>query len=237
MAARPSGHGFNRAENAARINNYRTAVGPSGAFGGATRKIVKRVATARCLCRGFLFGRQTSKGIPAIMKLVSYSLSGKTGLGALSSISGDSIVDLSRAHRELMGASRGLLKARHVSRPLPTEMLTFLQRGVEALRTAQEALEYIEGQLAAGAKQEYLRQGTLLPLATTTLLAPVPPPSQAARGLGELLRSTAKRPRSRLRKTRLSSLRSGRPPSSARINRLSSRASARKWTTRQSWRW
>lgn len=120
------------------------------------------------------------------MKLISYVLSEETRLGALS---GDSIVDLSRAHRKFMFANRGLLKARHVSPPLPTQMIAFLDRGAEALQTAKEAIEYIEGQMvgeAAGgaskeAKEEYLRRGTLLPLATTKLLAPVPrPPKQIA---------------------------------------------------------
>jgi len=113
------------------------------------------------------------------MKLVSYLFSEETRLGALSH-SGDSIIDMSRAHRELMGASRGLLKARHILRPLPTDMIAFLERGAEALQTAKEALEYVEGQMGEGApestKEKYLRRGTLLPLATTKLLAPVPRP-------------------------------------------------------------
>ena len=113
------------------------------------------------------------------MKLVSYVLSEETRLGALSH-SGDLIIDLSRAHRELMGASRGLIKARHILRPLPTQMIEFLERGDEALQTAKEAIEHVEGQMAGGApkdtKETYLRRGTLLPLATTKLLAPVPRP-------------------------------------------------------------
>ena len=112
--------------------------------------------------------------IPALVKLVSYLLSEKTRLGALSQ-SGDLIIDLGRAHRELLRGSRGLSKARHTSRPLPTQMIAFLQRGEEALRTAREALAHVEEQLP-GAKEEYLRRRMLLPLATTRLIAPVPRP-------------------------------------------------------------
>ena len=108
------------------------------------------------------------------MKLVSYLLSEETRLGALSN-TGDLIIDLSRAHRELMWASRGLIKARHISRPLPMQMIEFLERGAEGLQTAKEALAYVEEQMQS-AKEEYLRRGTLLPLATTQLLAPVPRP-------------------------------------------------------------
>ena len=108
------------------------------------------------------------------MKLVSYLLPEETRLGALSK-SGDLIIDLSRAHRELTRGSRDPTKARHISRPLPTQMIEFLERGAEALQPAREALSYVEEQLP-GAKEEYQRRRMLLPLATTRLLAPVPRP-------------------------------------------------------------
>ena len=104
------------------------------------------------------------------MKLVSYLLREETRLGALSK-SGDLIIDLSRAHREVMRGRRGLVGAR----PLPTRMIEFLERGAEAFQTAREALTYFEERLP-GAKEEYLRRRMLLPLATTQLLAPVPHP-------------------------------------------------------------
>ena len=108
------------------------------------------------------------------MKLVSYLHSEETRLGALSK-SGDLIFDLSRAHRELIRGSRDLTGERHISRPLPTRMIEFLESGEEALRTAREALAYVEERMP-GAKEEYLRRRTLRPLATTQLLAPVPRP-------------------------------------------------------------
>jgi len=108
------------------------------------------------------------------MKLVSYLLSEETRLGTLSK-SGDLIIDLSRAHRELMRDSRGPTTGRHISRPLPTQMIEFLEQGAEALQTASETLLYIEKHLP-GAKEEYQRRRILLPLATTQLLAPVPRP-------------------------------------------------------------
>ena len=108
------------------------------------------------------------------MKLVSYFHSEETRLGALSK-SGDLIFDLSRAHRELIRGSRDLTRERHISRPLPTRMIEFLERGAEALQTAREALAYVEERMP-GAKEEYLRRRTLRPLATTQLLAPVPRP-------------------------------------------------------------
>ena len=110
------------------------------------------------------------------MKLVSYLLYEETRLGALSDDSGDLIIDLSRAHRELMFASRGLFKDRQVAMPLPTDMIEFLERGAEGMQTAKEALEYVARQIAQGTTQELLRRGALLPLATTQLLAPVPRP-------------------------------------------------------------
>ena len=108
------------------------------------------------------------------MKLVSYLQSEETRLGALSK-SGDLIIDLRYAHRELMAGSRGLIGGRHSSRPLPTQMIEFLEGGAEALQTAREALAYVEERLP-GAKEKYLGRRTLLPLATTQLLAPVPRP-------------------------------------------------------------
>ena len=108
------------------------------------------------------------------MKLVSYLLSEETRLGALSK-SGDLIIDLSRARRELLRDSGGLIRERHSSRPLPTRMIEFLERGAEAIQTAMETLAYVEEQ-PPGAKEEYLRRRVLLPLATTQLLAPVPRP-------------------------------------------------------------
>ena len=108
------------------------------------------------------------------MKLVSYLHSEETRLGALSK-SGDLIIDLSRAHRELTRGSRDPIRGRHISRPLPTLMIEFLERGDEALQTARKALVYVEERLP-GAKEEYLRRRMLLPLASTQLLAPVPRP-------------------------------------------------------------
>ena len=74
-----------------------------------------------------------------------------------------------------MEGSGGLTKGRYISRPLPTQMIEFLESGTEALQTAREALSYVEEQLP-GAKEEYQRRRMLLPLATTRLLAPVPRP-------------------------------------------------------------
>ncbi|MDE2757768.1 MAG: fumarylacetoacetate hydrolase family protein [Acidobacteriota bacterium] len=114
------------------------------------------------------------QAIPTLMKLVSYLLSEETRLGALDQ-SGDLIVDLSRAHRELMGGSRDPIGGRHNSRALPTRMIEFLEGGAEALQAAREALAQVEGQLP-GAREEYQRRRILLPLATAPLLAPVPRP-------------------------------------------------------------
>lgn len=108
------------------------------------------------------------------MKLVSYLLSEETRLGALDK-TGDRIVDLSRAHRELMAGSRDPVRGRRNSRPLPARMVEFLEGGAEALQTAREALAYVHEQLP-GATEEFLRRRVLLPLATTRLLAPVPRP-------------------------------------------------------------
>ena len=61
------------------------------------------------------------------MKLVSYSVSGKIRLGAL--IDDDFIVDLNRAHRELLSSHPDSAKGRRISRLLPAAMLPFLQAG------------------------------------------------------------------------------------------------------------
>ena len=106
------------------------------------------------------------------MKLVSYILSGKTRLGALS---GEYVVDVSRAHREMMAASPDPA-ARKIVDLLPAEILPFLERGQEGLWAARVALRFIEHQVHVGGSESYLRQGLLLPVSHVHLAAPVPRP-------------------------------------------------------------
>lgn len=107
------------------------------------------------------------------MRLVSYLLSGKVRLGAML---GDSILDVSRAHREMLSASPSRGPAMKPVRPLPSEMLSFLQRGPQAMAAARQAARLIQRQLQNGTEARFLRQGILVPLSKARIVAPVPRP-------------------------------------------------------------
>ena len=108
------------------------------------------------------------------MKLVSYSVTGKIRLGALRD--DDFIVDLNRAHRELLSSHPDSAKGRRISRLLPPAMLPFLQAGKGAMESAQETLRFVERQSVNGGKEALLRKRILVLTSTATLAAPVPRP-------------------------------------------------------------
>ena len=109
------------------------------------------------------------------MKLVTYVFSGQPRLGALS---GRWIVDLPRAYHEWLPTHRNppsgsALRDGHA---LPAEMIPFLEAGKEAMDAARDAVRFVEEQIEGGATESLRRPGIVVPLAATTLLAPVPRP-------------------------------------------------------------
>ena len=107
------------------------------------------------------------------MKLVTYVLSGQHRLGA---ISGNFVVDLSRAHHEWLPTHRSLPPGRGEGHLLPAAMVPFLEAGHEAMSAARDALRFVEKQIEGGAADSLRRQGILVPASGVTLLAPVPRP-------------------------------------------------------------
>ena len=107
------------------------------------------------------------------MKLVTYLFSHQPRLGA---ISGNWIVDLSRAHHEWLPTHRNLPAGRGEGHLLPAAMVPFLEAGHEAMEAARNTLRFVEKQIEGGATESLRRQGIVVPLAAMTLLAPVPRP-------------------------------------------------------------
>lgn len=108
------------------------------------------------------------------MKLVSYSVAGKIRLGAL--IDDDFIVDLNRAHRELLSSHPDSAKGRRIARPLPAAMLPFLQAGKGAMESAGETLRFVERQSVNGGKEALLGKRILVRTSAAALAAPLPRP-------------------------------------------------------------
>ena len=109
------------------------------------------------------------------MKLVTYIFAGQPRLGA---IVGDWIADLNRAHHEWLPTHRNAPTGRGDGHLLPTAMVAFLEAGHEAMAAAREAVGFVAKQIEGGATELLRRQGILVPLFGTTLLAPVPRPSK-----------------------------------------------------------
>jgi 2-keto-4-pentenoate hydratase/2-oxohepta-3-ene-1,7-dioic acid hydratase in catechol pathway len=109
------------------------------------------------------------------MKLVTYLFSHQPRLGA---VIGDWIADLSRAHHEWLPTHRNLPTARGDSHPLPTAIVPFLEAGGEAMAAARDAVAFVAKQIESGAAESLHHRGLVVPLAGTTLLAPVPRPGK-----------------------------------------------------------
>ena len=109
------------------------------------------------------------------MKLVSYVAGRKTRLGALSP--NGSIVDLNRAHREFLSTKKSAPGAGQRDRPLPHEMVPFLEAGDGAVRAAREALEFAElRRTKKGGEKALIAGRIVIPAAKAKLAAPVPRP-------------------------------------------------------------
>jgi len=109
------------------------------------------------------------------MKLVSYRVARNIRLGALTD-DGDFIVDLNRAHRERVASPGEPGEVRKRSKPLPSEMVPFLEGGVPALQSARETVRFIEQQRGNGRGHAWLEKRILIPRPSARLAAPVPRP-------------------------------------------------------------
>jgi hypothetical protein len=109
------------------------------------------------------------------MKLVSYRVSGKIRLGALID-GGAFIIDLNRAHKELLATHRDVAKGQGKPKALPAAMVPFLEAGKSAMETARETLHFVERQRANRTAEVLLRKRILIPNSSATLAAPVPHP-------------------------------------------------------------
>ena len=109
------------------------------------------------------------------MKLVSYRQSGKVRLGACVD-DGEFIVDLGRAHRELLSSQAGPAKGRRSTKALPAEMLSFLQAGRGATESAQQTLHFIDRQKVNGGIETLVGKRILVRSSAAALAAPVPRP-------------------------------------------------------------
>ncbi len=106
------------------------------------------------------------------MKLVSYIQSQKARLGAL--LGGDLIVDLNRAHREFVVLRKN--SRRTVLKPLPSEMVPFLEAGTAAMDEARKTLLFVESERKRGAGDALLRRHVLIPVSKVGIAAPIPRP-------------------------------------------------------------
>lgn len=109
------------------------------------------------------------------MKLVSYLRSGKTRLGALT-VDGEFIVDLKRGHRELLCSKPAAENGRKNARPLPSEMVAFLERGEQAMKCARETLQFMEWRRESGSAEALITLRVLVPASHAAFAAPVPRP-------------------------------------------------------------
>ena len=100
------------------------------------------------------------------MKLVTYERGGEERLGALS---GELIVDLHRASRELSGGAAAV--------EISSRIVAFLEAGESAMAAARQALARVGGEAADPAGRESLMKGEMLiPRDSVKLRAPVPRP-------------------------------------------------------------
>jgi 2-keto-4-pentenoate hydratase/2-oxohepta-3-ene-1,7-dioic acid hydratase in catechol pathway len=76
------------------------------------------------------------------LKLVTYTYSGTTRLGA---VSGDAVVDLAQTHAAFRRAQEGVGP---LAGDFPTDMLAFLQAGDAAMQAARETLTWLESAAA-----------------------------------------------------------------------------------------
>jgi acylpyruvate hydrolase len=108
------------------------------------------------------------------MRLVTYQHEGQPRTGA--QLDGQ-VVDLSRAHRAALQAAGNAEELAVADLRVPTDMVGLLKGGEPSLKAAQQAIAFIQGQLAANART-LKRQGILYALDEVTLLPPVLHPSK-----------------------------------------------------------
>lgn len=102
------------------------------------------------------------------MKLLTYQIGRRLRLGVLL---GDSVVDLNRGYAKYLWDERGVEAPRRMAdRLLPSDMLSFLDRGKKALDAAKIATKYIER------LDERERRGITHKLSNVGIAAPIPRP-------------------------------------------------------------
>lgn len=103
------------------------------------------------------------------MRLATYVQAGEERFGA---VDGDSVIDVNRAAAALARARGHAVPQAAADAAVGTDVLEFLELGVEAVRAAREAVDHV-----AGLDQAEARSGLLVaPLADVKLLPPVPRP-------------------------------------------------------------
>lgn len=96
-------------------------------------------------------------------------------MGALTA-DGEFIVDLNRAHRELLSSKPTAENGRKNAKVLPAEMVPFLEGGEQAMKCARETLQYMERRRESGSGEALIARRILVPASRAKLAAPVPRP-------------------------------------------------------------
>jgi acylpyruvate hydrolase len=95
-------------------------------------------------------------------------------LGALAK--DETIVDLSRAHREFLSTKKSARAAGKYVKSLPSEMIAFLEAGEGAMRAARQSLEFVERRRKQGGEKTLIARRILILASKAKLAAPVPRP-------------------------------------------------------------